>query len=769
VNDTKTWGWDNEFGHEQHLNVPAFKASKFLVSNAEFYDFVEAGGYQTERYWSEEGWKWAGPQKENNLRPRFWKEYDGQFKLRTLTEEISMPWDWPVEVNNHEGAAFCRWLAEKTGKPIRLPSEAEWLRVRDDEPTDIQDSAHGPAWKFAPGNVNLEYYASACPVNMFVSPSGFFDVTGNVWQHSADQIDVLPGFKTHPLYEDFTVPTVDGQHPRILGGSFFSTGTAGATRDARFGFRPHFYQHAGFRYVESSAPVNNIVIPYEQDRELCSKLQFHFNPSQAVMDFNYPDRIAAVVKDAAESILGKDISSLRTFELGCGPGKTSIKLAQMGAKESVAADQNAKTFQMVDHFLLNGPNRLRWQDMLEGERINLTEIQWQEESPASLSWVQTPDFTEIDTTKFHDMDVLVVAQPDSLSKSIDPAKFLKTLHSSVRPGGLLVLGTTYNWKSEAAAGKTGEQVTAELLSNWWEPVGTPVDVPFALQETARKFNCGNQHVTFWQRRAAPQGESAAAEAINEQAVQGQGMYEEHAVLGQYLDFHFQDGAEGNYPTACAAKCVALCEELNIPTRRALDIGGGPGRSTFELAKVFDHVDGGDYSKRFVEAAQGLARDGQIAWTSCDNLTGSTTVDRSFTLADKGLGNVAFHEMDAHALPEDLVGYDLICGFNLIDRLTDPAQALMHIKERLNVGGLLVLSSPYTWKEEHTPKDNWLGGYKFGDNDGPTTTEGLRKLLVDSGFRVAKAPEDLSFTLRTQADGRRYERTRAELSVFQRME
>jgi putative 4-mercaptohistidine N1-methyltranferase len=241
-------------------------------------------------------------------------------------------------------------------------------------------------------------------------------------------------------------------------------------------------------------------------------------------------------------------------------------------------------------------------------------------------------------------------------------------------------------------------------------------------------------------------------------------------LSQYLDFHFVDGADGNYPSACAAKCIELCQELKVPTRRALDIGGGPGRSTFELAKVFDHVDGGDYSRAFVDVAQGLSADGELKWTSSDNKTGNTTIERSFSLADAGAADrsVAFHELDAHNLPEKLQGYDLICGFNLIDRLENPAQALKHMKERLNVGGLLVLSSPYTWREEYTPKDNWLGGYKFGDNDGPTTSDGLRQLLEESGFEAVKEPQDLWFTLRTQADGRRYERTCAELSVFKRI-
>ena len=43
-----------------------------------------------------------------------------------MTEEVPMPWNWPVEVNYLEAKAFCNWKAQETGKPIRLPTEDEW-------------------------------------------------------------------------------------------------------------------------------------------------------------------------------------------------------------------------------------------------------------------------------------------------------------------------------------------------------------------------------------------------------------------------------------------------------------------------------------------------------------------------------------------------------------------------------------------------------------------------------------------------------------------
>lgn len=73
--------------------------------------------------------------------------------------------------------------------------------------------------------------------------------------------------------------------------------------------------------------------------------------------------------------------------------------------------------------------------------------------------------------------------------------------------------------------------------------------------------------------------------------------------------------------------------------------------------------------------------------------------------------VRFWQGDACNLKPVYSGYNLVTAFNLIDRLYDPEKFLREISSRIDPGGLLVLSSPYTWTEEHTPKEKWLGGYR----------------------------------------------------------
>lgn len=66
-------------------------------------------------------------------------------------------------------------------------------------------------------------------------------------------------------------------------------------------------------------------------------------------------------------------------------------------------------------------------------------------------------------------------------------------------------------------------------------------------------------------------------------------------------------------------------------------------------------------------------------------------------------------------------------------MPDPAAFLRSVGNFLEKGGLLILTSPYSWLEEYTPKDLWVGGYI--ENGKPVTTnEGLKKILGSVGFR-----------------------------------
>ena len=65
-----------------YIRVEAFEASKYPITNREFYQFVLDGGYETPAYWSEEGWSWVKYKQAKH--PVFWVCHKGMAKLYYL-------------------------------------------------------------------------------------------------------------------------------------------------------------------------------------------------------------------------------------------------------------------------------------------------------------------------------------------------------------------------------------------------------------------------------------------------------------------------------------------------------------------------------------------------------------------------------------------------------------------------------------------------------------------------------------------------------------
>lgn len=490
--DDVYYGWDNEYG-EHNARIEEFKASQYLVSNQEFLEFVEAGGYEQDRHWSDEGLSWR--QYTRAKHPTFWRWRNG-WALRLMTEEVDMPWDWPVEVNYLEAKAFCEWKREQTERPIRMPTEDEWYRLCSVAGVEEVNSSPANA------NLHLDHGASSCPVTRH-RHGEWFDVVGNVWQWTETPTYPFDHFRVHPLYDDFTTPTFDGQHNLIKGGSWISCGNE--TRlAARYAFRRHFFQHAGFRYIASNA----------------------------------------------------------------------------------------------------------------------------------------------------------------------------------------------------------------------------------------------------------------------EAVQPSAYYESNKLLTEYAEFHYGDTAFGveNFPKAMAD--LALEAMQGKPTRKALDIGCACGRSSFELARQFDAVEGVDFSANFIRLGVEMADQGSIRYSLVEEAELVSYHTRS--LQALGLENhakkVSFHQGDACNLKPLFTGYDLVLAANLIDRLYRPKHFLNDIHNRINDGGLLVIASPYTWLEEHTPREEWIGGFKK-DGENYTTLDGLKDHL-SSHFRLVGEPRKMPFVIRETEH--MHQHTLSEVTIWERL-
>jgi len=234
------FGWDNEYG-KLEVEVQPFEATKNLISNAEYLEFVNQGFYNQKEFWTTEGWEWKN--RVGAMYPKFWIKNDFGFSYRAMFDELAMPLDFPVEINAHEARAFCKWQ----GDDWRLLSEAEFTLIANENLANDPEPVFSNKY-----NLNMEF-GSPTPVGYMScsqTSSGFNDIYGNVWDWLDNDFYPLPGFKIHPWYEDFSAPFFDEDHSMLLGGAWVTTGT-GASHYYRLWFRRNFYQHAGFRMARS--------------------------------------------------------------------------------------------------------------------------------------------------------------------------------------------------------------------------------------------------------------------------------------------------------------------------------------------------------------------------------------------------------------------------------------------------------------------------------------------------------------------------------------
>ncbi|MBI5590831.1 MAG: 5-histidylcysteine sulfoxide synthase [Deltaproteobacteria bacterium] len=494
--DHALYGWDNEYGRRES-EVADFKAAEYLVSNREYLSFVEAGGYREPKWWTDEGWSWRNFKQAQY--PLFWVEgggADGGWGLRTMLEVIALPWNWPVEVNQLEAKAFCNWKAARTGLPVRLPTEDEWNRLRD-----VCNIADQPWWEKAPGNINLEHWCSSCPVDRFRS-GDFFDVIGNVWQWTETPIYPFHGFRIHPWYDDFSTPTFDTRHNLIKGGSWISTGNE-ATRDSRYAFRRHFFQHAGFRYVESGAPVEIHQEQYETDALAAQYCDAHYGKEH----FGVPNFASACAAACLELMQGRKVG--HALDLGCAVGRASFELARGGFAKVTGLDFSTRFFRLATRMQEEGYLRYAFHE--EGDIYSFHEIVL-----ADLGLDACRDrveFFQADACnlpeKFTGYDLVLGA--NLIDRLYAPRKFLSTIHERMHPGGVLVLTSPYTWdeaytkKEEWLGGyrDAGEPVWTldalkEALAPHFRMLGDPRDVPFVIRETRRKFQHSVAELTAWE-------------------------------------------------------------------------------------------------------------------------------------------------------------------------------------------------------------------------------------------------------------------------------
>ncbi|WP_369997015.1 ergothioneine biosynthesis protein EgtB [Winogradskyella sp.] len=156
--------WDNELGrHKVYLNN--FEISNRLVTNSEYSEFIEAGGYKDFNLWHADGWDFI--QKNKIQAPMYWHKVNNTWHYYTLNGFKEVDWQLPVNhITFYEAFAFAQW------KNMRLPTEFEWevasKKINHGQLWEWTNSAYLPYPNYAKADGALGEYNGKFMVNQMV-------------------------------------------------------------------------------------------------------------------------------------------------------------------------------------------------------------------------------------------------------------------------------------------------------------------------------------------------------------------------------------------------------------------------------------------------------------------------------------------------------------------------------------------------------------------------------------------------------------------------
>jgi len=371
-------------------------------------------------------------------------------------------------------------------------------------------------------------------------------------------------------------------------------------------------------------------------------------------------------------------------------------------------DSTANSLQVLEQLLEVG--RIQWYQQLEGSLATLSEYLLPGGETKELLLTERGNSVSYWQADYRNLrpqlDGYQVVVADFRQK--DVAQELLHLSAKLLPGGLLLLGSI----DEVFEGaERGPQHSLSILEKLFIRVQCEAleSYPHIYRETRNKHQYAISHFSAWRKKGISESVEITAEQeelLVHYSTTTEKYYEDKGILTSYDQFHFGEGLLGvkNFPQRMAEVCISLCREFQTPLAAALDAGCGPGGTALDLCKEFTKVEAYDYSQGFVDMM--LQKRDQ-----------------------KGLTNLRAYQGDSHK-QEELTQqkFDLIFGCNLIDRLHTPRLWLQQSKAMLTPGGLLVVASPYTWRQEYTPVDEWIGGF-LKDAESHFTVDGLKEAMM----------------------------------------
>lgn len=232
--------------HKVYLND--YNIDAYPVTNQQYMEFIEDGGYNTYKYWLSDGWEKV---KANNWNaPMYWEQRDEEWYVRDFMGTRRINPNQPVcHVSYYEADAYCKW-AEK-----RLPTEAEWEKAACwNEQT--QKKTIYPWGDEPPTNDRcnlLESYNWGCSeIGAFPngkSHLGCHHMIGDVWEWTASEFVGYPGFKSD--FDEYNDKWFTNQ--KVLRGGSFGTPQMSIRTSYRNFFRlDERWLFSGFRCCNSN-------------------------------------------------------------------------------------------------------------------------------------------------------------------------------------------------------------------------------------------------------------------------------------------------------------------------------------------------------------------------------------------------------------------------------------------------------------------------------------------------------------------------------------
>ena len=208
--------YDNE--RPRHIvQLRPFRIDVSPVTNGQYVQFIEDGGYARRELWTDAGWTWK--EADAAIAPKYWWRDGSEWHSRTF--DLAGPIDRrrPVcHVSYHEAEAFARWAGK------RLPNEFEWEAAASSDPaTGSQRRFPWGNAPWTPAHANLDQLAfQTAPVGAYplnVSPIGCYGMVGDVWEWTSSDFNGYPGYETFP-YPEYSEVFFGNEYKVLRGGSF---------------------------------------------------------------------------------------------------------------------------------------------------------------------------------------------------------------------------------------------------------------------------------------------------------------------------------------------------------------------------------------------------------------------------------------------------------------------------------------------------------------------------------------------------------------------